>query len=37
MNKDSLRKLQNDLKWNNSPIVKIPEGDEKEQDIENLL
>ena len=37
MNKDSLRKLQNDLKWNNSHIVKIPEGDEKEQDIENLF
>ena len=33
---DSLRELQGNMKHNNTQIIGIPEGEEKEQGIENL-
>ena len=36
-NKDSLRELQDKMKPNNICIIGIPEGEEKDQRIENLF
>ena len=35
--KEELRDMQENMKWNNTCITGIPEGEEKEQGIENLL
>ena len=36
-NNDSLRNLWNNVKYNNICIIGVPEGEEREQEIENLF
>ena len=35
--KDSLRELWNNMKYNNTSIIEIPEGEERERGIESLF
>ena len=36
-NEEGLREMQDNMKWNNIRIIRIPEGEEEEQGIENLF